>query len=184
MSNPETRARQVPETHREAIAPHLADDEGLKDAYHDDETGQTLVVTDRRFLDLRRGEESSSGRAVERVTGYHYEHVTTTKVNFRGDEPADTGQLVAGVIAGFAGLFGILAAVPLFGVNQILGIVAILFGLLFLAVGGIFLLMAYNTDSGDVSIAFDTADGSSAHYGLPKDQHDFATSFSEAVGKR
>ncbi len=108
------------------------------------------------------------------------EQVTSATVDFHGEEPVDTESLIAGGASAFMGLLSIVSA-ALLG-EQVLQLLAILAGLIFVLVGGYYILKAYNTDSAFVQLHLALTDGTTRNVSFSKSGVGFVESVAETAG--
>jgi hypothetical protein len=174
----ETAGRQIPESHKTALEPYIASSETVTDALA--LGAKTYVLTDERLCSVWQGAESKSGRARRKVETTPLDHVTSTTVDFHGEEPVDKEARTAGAIAAAVGgltLFGSL--VPEEQIPQ-LGLIGI--GVLFVLIAAYYILEAYNTDSAYVQLRLDLADGSTKNLSYGESGVEFIQAVAETVG--
>ncbi|WP_435362776.1 hypothetical protein [Haloarchaeobius sp. DYHT-AS-18] len=172
-------SQQIPKTHRDGLEPYISGGEKVHDVVS---TGpKTYVLTDSRIVSIWRGAESSSGRAREQVTTTQLGHVASASVDFHGEEPVDTESLIAGGISAFLGLLGVVSASLLS--EQTLQLLAIVLGVVFVLVGGYYILKAYDTDSAFVQLHMTLADGTKKSVSFSERGSGFVESVTEQFGR-
>lgn len=175
----ETAGRQIPKSHRNALEPYIANGESVTDALA--LGAKTYVLTDERLCSVWQGAESNSGRARRKVETTPLDHVTTTTVDFHGEEPVDQEALVAGAGAASVGVLALLGA--LIPEEQLAQFAAIGIGLAFVLVGAYYLLDAYDTDSAYVQLHLALTDGSHRNMSFDESGTDFVEAVAESVGE-
>jgi len=174
----ETAGRQIPKSHKDALEPYIASGESVQDTLA--LGAKTYVLTDERLCSVWQGAESSSGRARRKVETIPLDHVTSTTVDFHGEEPVDKeARAAGGVAAGVGGLMLFGAFLPQEQILQ-LGLIGI--GVVFVLVGAYYLLEAYNTDSAYVRLRLDLADGSTKNLSYGESGVEFIEAVAEGVG--
>ncbi|WP_435317952.1 hypothetical protein [Haloarchaeobius sp. TZWSO28] len=108
------------------------------------------------------------------------EHVTSATVDFHGEEPVDTESLTAGGVSAFVGLLSIVSATLVS--EQALQLLAIAAGVIFVLVGGYYILKAYNTDSAFVQLHLALTDGTTRNVSFSKSGVGFVESVAETAG--
>jgi hypothetical protein len=174
----ETAGRQIPESHKTALEPYIASGETVTDALA--LGAKTYVLTDERLCSVWQGAESSSGRARRKVETISLEHVTSTTVDFHGEEPVDKEARAAGGIA--AGVGGLMLFGALLPKEQLLQLGLIGVGVVFVLIGAYYLFEAYNTDSAYVQLRLDLTDGSTKNLSYGESGVEFIQAVAEAVG--
>jgi len=174
----ETAGRQIPKSHKDALEPYIASGESVQDALA--LGAKTYVLTDERLCSVWHGAESTSGRARRKVETYPLGHVTSTTVDFHGEEPVDKEALTAG--GGAAAIGGLMLFGAFLPTEQLaqLGLIGV--GLVFVLVGGYYILQAYDTDSAYVQLRLDLADGSTKNLSYGESGVEFIEAVAEAVG--
>ena len=176
----ETAGKQIPKSHQQALKPYITNGESVEDVLA--LGAKTYVLTDDRLVSYWQGAESRSGRERRKVETYPLDQVTSTTVDFHGEESVDQEALVAGVGSALIGLLGIVSATILS--EQLQQILALIVGVVFVFVGGYYILQAYNTDSAFVQLRLDLVDGSSKHVSLPESGTQFVGAVTSVVGEK
>jgi len=174
----ETAGRQIPKSHKDALEPYIANGESVRDVLA--LGAKTYVLTDQRLCSVWHGAESKSGRARRTVETHSLDHVTSTTVDFHGEEPVDKEALTAGGGAAAAGALALFGAFLPKGEIAQLGLIGI--GVLFALVGAYYIYQAYDTDSAYVQLRLQLADGSTKNLSYGESGVEFIEAVAEAVG--
>jgi hypothetical protein len=176
----ETAGKQIPKSHQEALNPYVASSESVEDVLA--LGAKTYVLTDERLVSYWQSAESQSGRERRKVETYPLDQITSTTVDFHGEEPVDQEALIAG---GGSALVSLLAIVSTAIVTeQVLQLLALLAGVVFVLVGGYYILQAYDTDSAFVQLRLDLVDDSSTRVSLPESGTQFVGAVTSVVGEQ
>ena len=172
-------------TIKNAIRPHLADGEEIKELKSVRASGvDAIVVTDRRVLKVKQG--NTNGRqALQLVssTVFTGDHVTGAKISEVGEDPVDTRKLVVG---GSVALLYILVGL---GVNEFFsGAIGMGFGavlaLLGLGIGGAYVSPEIQRSNGRIRVSILGDEGNSiGSFTLADNEIEVASAISKAIGE-
>ncbi|WP_255193973.1 hypothetical protein [Natronobeatus ordinarius] len=150
----------LPKSHKEEIAPYIADGEQVIDAYsivdeleYERATETTHLVTDRRFLVFDK--ETNNGRISLEST--YLDSVGRVEITQTpSQEPDETTLMVAGLMMVLGVLsFGLIGLTE----SELGTIILLVGGLSIAAIGLVIFVDAFNTEDGSVSITLQTATG-------------------------
>lgn len=175
--------QQIPKSHKEALAPTVADRESVQAVYtwpmEDSPKSKTVAVTDRRFFRISKGETQDSGREFEIIETIPLEKISRAKMEVWGEEPPDLEEAILGAIMA-------VLAVPVFlwGIDQPepMNQVGAIGALILFIVGILIVANAYDTEDGSVTLRLRTTDGENRSVRFPQDQKNFAETVVNAVG--
>lgn len=180
--------QQIPKSHKEALKPHVVEGESVKAVHtrpmEDSPKSEVLLVTDRRFFRIRKGEEGADkllteGRDFETVEMINLESVSRAKMDFLDEEPVPLEEVVLGAVVA-------IFAVPVFlwGRNQPnpMDQIAVIGSLILFVVGFLAIANAFDTDDGSVYLQLETTDGGDRSVELPEGRKDFAETVINEVG--
>jgi hypothetical protein len=176
----ETAGKQIPKSHKTALEPYIGSGESVEDVLA--LGAKTYVLTDERLVSYWQSAESGSGRERRKVETYPLDQVTSTTVDFHGEEPVDQEALIAGGGSALIGLLSIVSAAIVS--EQGLQLLALLAGVVFVLIGGYYIIQAYDTDSAFVQLRLDLVDGSTEHVSLPESGKRFVGAVTSVVGEQ